>query len=96
MQEQIRRQRLVILVLVVIVVFAGFAAPLAVIVTQQRTANEVQLQATQEHAKSQLAVTCAIIRSQTAILIALEQVRKELGLPHRLIIPEVPVECDGA
>lgn len=45
--------------------------------------------------ESELVLTCRIVRAQNVQLAALQQVRRELGLPGPLPIPEVPSECDG-
>jgi hypothetical protein len=82
--ERVNRLRMWLLALTVVVVFGAISAPIIISAFVSSASDETQLQ-----------VGCQIIRSQNIQLAALSQIRKELGLPGRLIIPEVPPECDG-
>jgi hypothetical protein len=82
--ERVNRLRMWLLVLTVIVVFGAIAAPIILNAFLSNASEETQLQ-----------VGCQIIRSQNVQLVALAQIRHELGLPGRLVIPEVPPGCDG-
>ena len=83
---KLSRLQVWVIVLACVIVFAAFAAPFAVITSNQRTANETQL-----------AVSCQGVENQVIILSALrEEFVDALGVPWTFPIPEVPVECDGS
>jgi hypothetical protein len=73
-----------LLALTVVVVFGAISAPIIISAFVSSASDETQLQ-----------VGCQIIRSQNVQLAALQQIRRELGLPGELVVPEVPAECDG-
>jgi hypothetical protein len=82
--DKVARLRLWVLILTVVVVFGVISAPIIVPALIDKAADETQLE-----------VGCSIIRAQNIQLAALQQIRRELGLPGELVIPEVPAECDG-
>ena len=83
---RLSRLQVWVIVLSCIIVFAAFAAPFAVITSNQRAANETQL-----------VVSCQGVENQIIILTALREVFHEgIGVPWTFPIPEVPPECDGS
>jgi Na+/pantothenate symporter len=82
--ERVNRLRMWLLALTVVVVFGAISAPIIISAFVSSASDETQLE-----------VGCQIVRSQNVQLAALASIRHELGLPGRLIIPEVPAECDG-
>ena len=42
-----------------------------------------------------LSVTCANARTQRSVLVALDDIARELGIPTHFTITEVPAGCDG-
>lgn len=95
-RRRIGRLRTWVLVLTVVVLAGAIAAPVIGNSIAERNADRVQLQATREHARTQAELTCTTLEAQHSILVGLEQVRNELGLPGDLMIPEVPPQCDGS
>ena len=81
---KVSRLRLWVLILTIVMVFGAFAGAIIVPVLINNASDETQLE-----------VGCQIIESQNTMLLALEQIRHELGLPGDLVIPEVPPECVG-
>lgn len=82
--QRVNRLRMWLLALTVVVVFGAISAPIIISAFVSSASDETQLQ-----------VGCQIIRSQNVQLAALQQIRRELGLPGELVVPEVPAECDG-
>lgn len=85
MDPHLQRLRTWILVLLIVAVSASILAPTAVIVFEQRSSS-----------RSQLVVTCEVIRTGRSIVHALIGIRNDLGLPNVIQIPEVPDECTEA
>lgn len=90
-RRKVRRLQNWVIVMAVLIVFLGIAAPAAVIVYFNESAQTAQREAD----RRQVEISCTSARANVSQLEALGKFARQLGVPVTWMVPELPEECIG-